>query len=284
MDEGADRLDDDVEGLSRLTPRERDCLRLVDQHLSSKEIARRLGLSKHTVDWHLDKARRRLGAADRYEAARLLAPHIRAEGAPFDASRIPSGTPPPIASGSDAARLADEPDQGSTSFIEVQRPQGQTPEEGTPRDETDGPTARGDRPGSESAPRRAALPERLAPSEPDGRTGARLHLDGAGAPVVQPGGRAPGGLDGLGPGQRNPQAGSVQAAGNGAARDPVRGGRSDGRELPDTAPAGRLLGSWGGPNDLSLAQRLGVIAALMIAIAFAFGSLLAGLHALRGLF
>jgi DNA-binding NarL/FixJ family response regulator len=40
--------------------------------MSSKEIARELGLSKHTVDWHLDKARKRLGAADRYDAARRV--------------------------------------------------------------------------------------------------------------------------------------------------------------------------------------------------------------------
>ena len=45
------------DGLARLTARERECLRLVDDHLSSKEIARRLGLSKHTIDAHLDKAR-----------------------------------------------------------------------------------------------------------------------------------------------------------------------------------------------------------------------------------
>ncbi|WP_168072817.1 helix-turn-helix transcriptional regulator [Caulobacter sp. SSI4214] len=61
-----------VEGLSRLSTREMECLRLVDRHMSSKEIARELGLSKHTVDWHLDKARRRLGAVDRYEAARRV--------------------------------------------------------------------------------------------------------------------------------------------------------------------------------------------------------------------
>jgi DNA-binding CsgD family transcriptional regulator len=95
MTVGADGLDQTVSGMDRLTPRERDCLRLVDEHLSSKEIARRLGLSKHTVDWHLDKARRRLGVADRYEAARLVSP--RKPG------RLPPAAPPPIASGSDAA-------------------------------------------------------------------------------------------------------------------------------------------------------------------------------------
>src|SRR6476469_3479540 len=55
-----------------LTPRERECLRLVDQHLSSKQIARELGMSKTSVDTYCDRARRKLGVPDRYEAARML--------------------------------------------------------------------------------------------------------------------------------------------------------------------------------------------------------------------
>ena len=54
-----------------LTPRERECLRLVDQHLSSKQIARELGMSKTSVDTYCDRARRKLGVNDRYEAAKL---------------------------------------------------------------------------------------------------------------------------------------------------------------------------------------------------------------------
>lgn len=57
----------------RLTPRERECLRLLAQHLSSKEIAKRLPLSPKTVDSYLDDARKRLGAPTRREAARLFA-------------------------------------------------------------------------------------------------------------------------------------------------------------------------------------------------------------------
>ncbi|MBC6980169.1 helix-turn-helix transcriptional regulator [Caulobacter sp. 17J80-11] len=64
-------------GIERLTPRERECLRLVAQHLRSKEIARRLNISQHTVDAHLNEARRRLGAATRREAALML---LLAEG------------------------------------------------------------------------------------------------------------------------------------------------------------------------------------------------------------
>ena len=62
-----DKVDDPV-GL--LTPRERECLRLVDRHLSSKQIARQLGMSKASVDTYCDRARRKLGVSDRYEAAR----------------------------------------------------------------------------------------------------------------------------------------------------------------------------------------------------------------------
>ena len=47
-------------------------LRLVDQHLSSKQIARELGMSKTSVDTYCDRARRKLGVGDRYQAARLL--------------------------------------------------------------------------------------------------------------------------------------------------------------------------------------------------------------------
>ena len=57
--------------LELLTPRERECLQLVDEHLSSKQIARELGMSKTSVDTYCDRARRKLGVDDRYAAARL---------------------------------------------------------------------------------------------------------------------------------------------------------------------------------------------------------------------
>src|SRR5258708_32092712 len=64
-----DIIAEDPVGL--LTPRERECLRLVDQHLSSKQIARQLGMSKTSVDTYCDRARRKLGVEDRYAAAKL---------------------------------------------------------------------------------------------------------------------------------------------------------------------------------------------------------------------
>lgn len=58
-----------------LTPRERECLRLVARHHQSKEIARLLNISKSTVDKHIDSAKARIGAADRRAAALALVAH-----------------------------------------------------------------------------------------------------------------------------------------------------------------------------------------------------------------
>lgn len=66
----------------RLTERQRQCLRLVRDQLSSKEIGLRLGLDAGTVDQHLKAAMRTLGVARRGLAAIALEAHER-------------GTPPP---------------------------------------------------------------------------------------------------------------------------------------------------------------------------------------------
>lgn len=52
---------------------QRDCLRLVFQHRSSKQIARELGISSHTVDQRLKTAMRILRVGARVEAAQILA-------------------------------------------------------------------------------------------------------------------------------------------------------------------------------------------------------------------
>jgi DNA-binding CsgD family transcriptional regulator len=60
---------------NRLTGRQKQCLRLVASPATSKQIARELGISSHTVDEHVREAMATLGAADRMEAARLLLAH-----------------------------------------------------------------------------------------------------------------------------------------------------------------------------------------------------------------
>jgi DNA-binding CsgD family transcriptional regulator len=59
--------------VQRLTKGQLDCLRLVDQHLSSKEIAVELGISPHTVDQRIRQALQTLGVERRSQAARLVA-------------------------------------------------------------------------------------------------------------------------------------------------------------------------------------------------------------------
>jgi DNA-binding CsgD family transcriptional regulator len=66
----ADSHGDSVE---RLSAGQRQCLELVNQHLSSKEIALRLGISPHTVDQRVRQALQILGVDKRGEAARLVA-------------------------------------------------------------------------------------------------------------------------------------------------------------------------------------------------------------------
>ena len=59
-----------VEGLTR---GQLDVLLLVDQHLSSKEIAAELGISPHTVDQRIRQSLQKLGVERRSQAARLVA-------------------------------------------------------------------------------------------------------------------------------------------------------------------------------------------------------------------
>lgn len=58
---------------AELTEGQKACLRLVDDHHTSKEIARILGISPFTVDQRLDAARRKLRAASRKDAAKIFA-------------------------------------------------------------------------------------------------------------------------------------------------------------------------------------------------------------------
>ncbi|GGB35342.1 hypothetical protein GCM10011380_25930 [Sphingomonas metalli] len=59
--------------LKALSPRQRECLRLVAQGLEGKEIGRALGISDLTVKNHLSAARTALGVARSIDAARMVA-------------------------------------------------------------------------------------------------------------------------------------------------------------------------------------------------------------------
>lgn len=61
---------DDLDRWERLTAKQRACLDLLVERLTSKQIAREIGISKYTVDQRLRTARHILGAANRDETAR----------------------------------------------------------------------------------------------------------------------------------------------------------------------------------------------------------------------
>ena len=66
----------DVESrIARLSSGQLDCLKLVNAHYSSKEIAAELRISPHTVDQRIRGALHILGVERRSQAARLVAEH-----------------------------------------------------------------------------------------------------------------------------------------------------------------------------------------------------------------
>jgi DNA-binding CsgD family transcriptional regulator len=76
----------------------KECLRLAGRHYSSKEMARILGISKHTVDQRLRHATQLMGATSRFEAARRFCDADTAPAIPlrdlcdavlYDAAYIP---------------------------------------------------------------------------------------------------------------------------------------------------------------------------------------------------
>ena len=122
----ASATNDVAQRIARLTSGQLDCLRLVDQHLSSKEIAAELKISPHTVDQRVRQALHTLGVERRTQAARIVAqysgpyqrlihqsPHIEAEA--------PGGHP--NAAVSNQIRHADRAGEaGGASFLTEQRP------------------------------------------------------------------------------------------------------------------------------------------------------------------
>jgi DNA-binding CsgD family transcriptional regulator len=61
--------DEEMPG-EHMTPRERDVLDLLGEGLSNRAIAERLGISEHTVKFHLASIYGKLGATSRGEAVR----------------------------------------------------------------------------------------------------------------------------------------------------------------------------------------------------------------------
>jgi DNA-binding CsgD family transcriptional regulator len=128
--------------VARLTPGQLDCLRLVNEHLSSKEIAAELHISPHTVDQRIRAALHILvraalhilGVERRSQAARLVSRHAPSVPTAGDAAhqRLIHQSPyvegdrisdQPMATVSHQIRHADRAGgAGAAGFITEQRP------------------------------------------------------------------------------------------------------------------------------------------------------------------
>jgi DNA-binding CsgD family transcriptional regulator len=69
----------EAEARTLLTPREAQILDAIADGLTNKAIARRLGISLHTVKFHVESVFRKLGASTRTEAVAKAAERRRAE-------------------------------------------------------------------------------------------------------------------------------------------------------------------------------------------------------------
>jgi DNA-binding CsgD family transcriptional regulator len=115
-----------AERVRRLTSGQLDCLKLVHQHLSSKEIAAELGISPHTVDQRIRQSLQTLGVERRAQAARIVAqysePYQRLiHQPPYIPAAAESGHPE--AAVSHQIRHADRAGEaGGPGFLTEQRP------------------------------------------------------------------------------------------------------------------------------------------------------------------
>jgi DNA-binding CsgD family transcriptional regulator len=124
------RDDEVAQRIARLTPGQLDCLRLVDQHLSSKEIAVELQISSHTVDQRIRQSLQILGVERRAQAARLVAQYAGPYEVPYQrlihqSPYIEPGAPGahPKAAASIQIRHADRAGgAGGAGFLTEQRP------------------------------------------------------------------------------------------------------------------------------------------------------------------
>jgi len=112
--------------VAKLTPGQLDCLLLVDQHWSSKEIAAELKISPHTVDQRIRQALSILGVERRTQAARIVAqvkgPYQRLiHQSPYIPDEVQTGHPE--AAVSTQIRHADRAGEiGEAGFLTEQRP------------------------------------------------------------------------------------------------------------------------------------------------------------------
>jgi DNA-binding CsgD family transcriptional regulator len=115
-----------AERVARLTSGQLDCLRLVDQLLSSKEIATELNISPHTVDQRVRQALAILGVERRAQAARIVArysgPYQRLIHQSPYIEQSPAPRHPEAAVGNQIRHADRAGEAGEAGFLTEQRP------------------------------------------------------------------------------------------------------------------------------------------------------------------
>src|SRR3954466_2806350 len=127
LDHGPQSPDDVIRArIARLSAGQLDCLRLVDQLLSSKEIAAELKISPHTVDQRIRLALQILGVDRRNQAARIVArysgPYQRLIHQSPHIERSSRNGHPEAAVGNQIRHADRAGEFGTAGFITEQRP------------------------------------------------------------------------------------------------------------------------------------------------------------------
>ena len=136
----------DADPVALLSDGQRDCLRLVYRHMTSKDIARILNVSPHTVDMRLRTAMKTLAVGSRIEAARML---VQSEGDGYQALIYHPSELPPVADSEemDAPASRGSGDQGAPGSLAPDRPVAGPPTFGPPRTADASVRTHQDRPG-----------------------------------------------------------------------------------------------------------------------------------------
>lgn len=105
--------------INRLTPTQRQCLRMVARLMTSKEIALELGIASDTVDKHLKAAIAILGARNRQQAARMFADYEQAQPPQQLGTQSPELVPRPSSGIANALSAGDAVKQNGAGQTEL---------------------------------------------------------------------------------------------------------------------------------------------------------------------
>ncbi|MGV3730566.1 MAG: sigma factor-like helix-turn-helix DNA-binding protein [Sphingopyxis sp.] len=133
MTSDTEPTDETAKVWAKLTEKQRDCLDLLLEHKTSKEIARVLDISKDTVDQRLKAARETLGARNRAETAvlygqlksiydRIVYGAVEVTPEPhWVRSQFPDGDPANLTDLNDGTTLPDNRSRPGSLFRELGR-------------------------------------------------------------------------------------------------------------------------------------------------------------------